>query len=177
MVKEIVVCDRCGMQLGDNEKINCITIGQWERGSETSDECDLEHYDFCKECLDSVIRFIKFNPKTVPEIPKLAIGGVIKSDQIKAENIIIQSEPEATKIILPLKQKKKKVAPEQPTKSRRIIDYGKIIALANAGWDNKKIGEEMGMTPQQVSDAKWKAKKKMAAVNEGDEKNASVGSD
>lgn len=34
---------------------------------------------------------------------------------------------------------------------RRKIDYGKIMALHNAGWNNAKIADEMDMTKESVA--------------------------
>jgi len=45
-------------------------------------------------------------------------------------------------------------------KNRKRIDYGKIMALRNAGWSNKQIAEEMDMTPGNVAVAISTYKKK-----------------
>lgn len=42
---------------------------------------------------------------------------------------------------------------EEGTKTRKRIDYGKIMALKKAGWDNGKIADEMGMTKAAVATA------------------------
>lgn len=46
-------------------------------------------------------------------------------------------------------------------KTRQRIDYGKIMALHNAGWNNSKIADEMGMTYNAVATAISTYKKKM----------------
>ena len=48
---------------------------------------------------------------------------------------------------------------EQPKVQRKRIDYGKIMALKNAGWDNGKIADEMHMSKASVSQAVSKCKK------------------
>ena len=37
------------------------------------------------------------------------------------------------------------------TKEKKKVDIGKIMALKNAGWTNKSIAEEMGMTQNAVA--------------------------
>ena len=46
-------------------------------------------------------------------------------------------------------------------KTRQRIDYGKIMALHNAGWSNQKIADEMGMTYGAVATAISTYKKKV----------------
>lgn len=46
-------------------------------------------------------------------------------------------------------------------KTRKKIDYGKIMALHNAGWSNQKIADEMGMTYGAVATAISTYKKKV----------------
>lgn len=46
-------------------------------------------------------------------------------------------------------------------KKRRRIDYGKIMALHDAGWNNAKIADEMGMSKASVATAISVHKKKM----------------
>ena len=54
--------------------------------------------------------------------------------------------------------------PAKPTKkppAKRRVDYGKIMALKNAGWSNAKIADEMGMTQGAVATALSAYRKKM----------------
>ncbi|MCM1090565.1 MAG: hypothetical protein NC092_04580 [Butyrivibrio sp.] len=53
---------------------------------------------------------------------------------------------------------------EKPRK-RNPIDYGKIAALRNAGWGNKEIADEMGMTRKDVATAICKCRKR-GLINE-----------
>ena len=50
---------------------------------------------------------------------------------------------------------------EKPRK-RNLIDYGKIEVLRNAGWDNKEIADELGMTRKDVATAICKCQEKGA---------------
>lgn len=45
-------------------------------------------------------------------------------------------------------------------KAQRRIDYGKIMALTNAGWTAKQIADEMDMSVDAVYVARNKTKKK-----------------
>lgn len=46
-----------------------------------------------------------------------------------------------------------------PTRRKKKIDIGKIMALKNAGWKVKDIADEMHMEPQAVSNAIWRHNK------------------
>lgn len=48
---------------------------------------------------------------------------------------------------------------------RKRIDYGKIMALRNAGWSNEKIADEMHMTKASVATAISTYKKKCSGGN------------
>ena len=43
-----------------------------------------------------------------------------------------------------------KPTPEKPKKKEKSLDAGKVMALHQAGWDNDKIADEMGVTARQV---------------------------
>lgn len=51
--------------------------------------------------------------------------------------------------------------PKKERKKRNTVDYGKITALYKAGWSQKKIAEEMGVTPTSISMALKRYKDKM----------------
>ena len=63
---------------------------------------------------------------------------------------------------------------EQPKVQRKRIDYGKIMALKNAGWDNGKIADEMHMSKASVSQAvsKYKKMKMEGNLDEAENKGA-----
>ncbi len=68
----------------------------------------------------------------------------------------IKTNPEAMKV---------KIEPEEKpeTKEKKKVDIGKIMALKNAGWTNKSIAEEMGMTQNAVAVQICTFRKKQAA--------------
>ena len=85
---------------------------------------DAKYLDLCVECtrdLDSFLQKQSVPEKRKPYIPP------------KSEDLPKQEE------------EKKKPGP------KRKIDYGKIEALANAGWRNVQIAEEMNLSSGQVS--------------------------
>ena len=62
----------------------------------------------------------------------------------------------------------KEAKAEKPNKlGARRIDYGKIMALRNAGWTAKAIAEEMNMTETAVYQAISKYKKSQREAEEG----------
>lgn len=59
----------------------------------------------------------------------------------------------------PLKEiKPKKV---KGTGEKRVVDYGKIVSLYNAGWSHKKIAEEMGVSANAICVALKRYKNKI----------------
>lgn len=61
-----------------------------------------------------------------------------------------------------------KTQPNQEEKTvRQKIDYGKIMALHNAGWNNAKIADEMDMTKESVAVAICNYKKKLKERGNG----------
>lgn len=50
---------------------------------------------------------------------------------------------------------------KKPAKKRNAIDYGKIAALYRAGWSQKKIGEEIGVSQNAISVALIKYRKNL----------------
>ncbi len=161
IVKHVIICDRCGKQLVTGEKIGYVAVHQrLEVHGDAVNKNEFEEMDFCEKCLCDITRYVACGPA---EMEGFGNDGLTALRDGK----------------IPEKEEKKAaVAPAQTKKTqRRSIDYGKILALSDAGWDNKKIAEEMGMTCQQVSDAKWKAKKKREAgeLRLGDDYDGRVG--
>lgn len=132
-----IICDKCGVDLSDNNKIGKIQIRlhesqdydtQFRVFDIPSDDIpyqliagENEHY--CEKCVEEILEFIHTMPDT---------------DQ------------------------KKEIVKVEKTKKKRVwkqIDYGKIMALKNAGWDNEKIAEEMRMTKSSVAQAICRCKK------------------
>lgn len=168
MVKYIILCDRCGRHqeaVSKMERVSIIYQGE------------LKNMDFCGNCLNDIKRYMeKGNRIDIGRYMgcgKNAAGRNGKSEEIQHnfQNGDTENKNEDTENGNTDTQKQngseekvngkpeKKVA--AVPKRRGKTDYGKILALANAGWDNAKIADEMGMTPQQVAGAKYAAKKKL----------------
>lgn len=151
IVKQVIICDRCGKQLLTGEKIGYVAVHErLEVHGDAVNTNEFEEMDFCEECLCAITRFVAFNPnrEMAGEEKTEPLGtGIISR---KKKKMLLEAEG-------------RKDAPvESDIKERKQIDYGKIMALSNAGWTNKQIAEEMGMILQQVYDAKYKARKKKA---------------
>ena len=84
---------------------------------------EAKYLDLCVECTRNLERFFQKPSATEQE----------SHIQPKSEDLPKQEE------------EKKKPGP------KRTIDYGKIEALANAGWRNVQIAEEMNLSSGQVS--------------------------
>lgn len=158
IVKQVIICDRCGRQLAAGEKIGYVAVHQrLEVHGDAVNKNEFEEMDFCEKCLCDITRYVACNPAGTAESEKDIVPQAVPMPEKAGKAVGLEEKAQQ-------KKKTAAVAPAQTKRTcRRSIDYGKILALSNAGWDNKKIAEEMGMTCQQVSDAKWKAKKKQEA--------------
>ncbi len=128
-----ILCDRCGAEIKPG-KIGYVALNfrEMPRGDFVADNM-FENFHFCSACMDGIADYIS-NP-----------GKNEKSET-------------------PTKEEPAKAATSEPDKAvkpRRRIDYGKIMALHNAGWNNAKIADEMGMTKAAVSTALSTYRKKM----------------
>lgn len=166
-----VVCDRCGAEIKADEKPGYISIRF--RNSAEGDfitENPFKYRHYCVACMGKVEEFIMSDPET----------GAVAEDEPMPE---AESKPKAAAKVRPkaiLREKPTDISSATPggeieqlelkPKGRRKTDFGKIMSLRNAGWNNKEIGEEMGMTANAVSYAVWSWKRKMAAKAAGDDK-------
>ena len=57
--------------------------------------------------------------------------------------------------------------PPEKKEGRKRVDYGKIMALRDAGWDNARIADEMGMSKNAVATAISVYRKKLAEIKKG----------
>lgn len=134
------------------------TIIFWKDDSKTVVKCQEGtepdfHAAFCAafvkhwfESSTRVNKVISEIPVTVLE-PKKKKTTPEKKPESQTE---VKTEPREAKEEAKTKQKepKEEAKPKKPvtssvTKKRNQIDHGKILALHNAGWDRKKIAEEM----------------------------------
>lgn len=155
MIKQIRICDRCKKRLFDDEKMELMAV---------ICKGELKIMDFCGKCMADVARYVTCAEESpdrksgeVKALEAVSQNGNTENRDGTEEKETRRSEKKAGK-----KTEKKTAAVPKPQKQpHRKMDYGKILALSNAGWDNAKIADEMGMTPQQVSNAKYVAKKKL----------------
>lgn len=89
----------------------------------------------------------------------VAVKTETASKQPEAETKLQENEPKQPEKLF--RAPKDGVLKPEAKKTRRKIDYGKIMALHNAGWSNQKIANEMGMTYNAVATAISNYKKKM----------------
>ncbi len=161
MVKHIIICDRCGRHQEAVSKMERVSI-IYQGG--------LKNMDFCANCLNDIKRYMeKGNRIDIGRYMgcgKDAAGRNGKSEETQHNfrngdtgngNRNIEKQNGREEKAKGKAEKKAAAVPERRGKT----DYGKILALANAGWDNAKIADEMGMTPQQIAGAKYTAKKKL----------------
>lgn len=186
-----VICDRCGAEMADSFPIGYISLNFKEglRGDLMLGN-PLENNHYCLGCMNEIQKFIK--PKLEIKLAEPAEGtSELNSIEADAETRTgdpelvaieepapeLKSEPEAEMHkpddieaapepdVQPGKPKTKKIV-IPAKKPRGTIDYGKIMALRNAGWSREKIADEMGMTLNAVSNAIYVYKKRLAEKEE-----------
>lgn len=126
MRKTVLICDRCGKEIPEGENPGYIYLGSRNRDNGDILQDSCE-FESNDYCEACMIEVTKY----------VACGAADAEDKKNTVKAVKAPKPEST---LP----------------RRKIDYGKIEALANAGWSNKAIAEEMGMTTKQITDARYR---------------------
>ena len=128
MRKITIICDRCGKQI-DKEAyrlLNCVI--DMTTGDNSNDirgfNLGAGTLDFCTECIAEVDKEIYMTYSRVKPIKKLV-------EEKKAE--VTQSSGNSV------------------GRKFKPLDDGKIKALREAGWSYDKIAEEMGCSPQTIS--------------------------
>ena len=155
MIKQVVVCDRCGKEIPEGKKIGYVAVFQrTEPMGDFVGNNEFSDMDFCEECLCEITKFVAVKTE-MPEMAKKEKLIVPAINEMLYTEANVQKKPNDAR-----KEHKVKtdVAAVAPAQSSKRIDYGKIKALSDAGWNAAKIAEEMGMTPQAVYDAKYKIK-------------------
>lgn len=149
-----IMCNRCGVDMTDDKAFGEITIKAHESPDfDTSfrwiiGESEGEHY--CEKCMEEITEFIR-DPGQFAKALLAPVGAAeppddkIPSDAQEGSGRENQRAQGATE-----------------KKARKKIDYGKVMALKRAGWDNAKIADEMGMTKASVATAISTYKKKLA---------------
>ena len=118
-----IICDRCGEEIPDAGYYGYIALHYREQYDCDSvyGENEFEKWHLCRDCMNEIREFIKFRPAQ-EKIP------VPAAEQPKAGKVNLDNF-EAV-----------------PVRRRRKVDYGKILALADAGWPVKKIASEMNVS-------------------------------
>lgn len=156
-MKEIIYkCDRCGKLItGKVYYIDFEPFYDQSDGMLAADDrkIDVEEADFCDSCINEIFEFIRQKPiaKMCAKADKLLVAGLEAGIQAAAA----PDDPEETAA----PEIEAGGVPEVKPKTRKKVDYGKIMALHNAGWDRKQIAEEMGMTENAVYQAMLRYKK------------------
>lgn len=161
MVK--IYCNRCNKELDRNNKIGYIALYYRRQylGDFVGDN-QYEDMDFCTECMDAFKTFLTGvqTEESVAKQPKLLPDPWEEAGaQPETESEPQKSEADQHKELF--RAPKDGTTKPEGKKTRQKIDYGKIMALHNAGWDYKKIADEMGMTNGSVATAISTYKKKM----------------
>lgn len=128
------------------------TIIFWKDGSKTVVKCQEgtepdEHAAFCAAFVKHWFESSTRVNKVISEIPVTVLEPKKRktTPEKKPENQTkVKTEPKEAKEEAKEEAKTKKPVTSSVTKKKNQIDHGKILALHNAGWDNKKIAEEMG---------------------------------
>jgi len=137
---QITKCDRCGAEI---EKTKSKFRVQIEDKMCLAEDEVIE--DLCDHCRNELCRFLSM-ADYYWDTHDPSGGDLPAEDQARQQE---KNDKE-----------KKKGTP------RRTVDYGKLLALRNAGWSLKKIAEEVHMTESGVSLAIRKAKEEKLK-NEG----------
>lgn len=139
MVKTVYYCDKCGKEI---EGAPCVV--RFTSSVLTSSN------DFCEECYALAAAALEcWMSEEEPEVVEEYVTETLEEEE--------EEEPE--------KEEEPEEEEEQPEplskarKERKEIDRGKIMALTRAGWDARKIADEMGCTQQTVYQVRWLAKK------------------
>lgn len=179
-----ILCDRCGSEMTNSSLIGYLSLNFKEGLDGDLMRNPLENNHYCMSCMSKIHEFIDARPnielaepaqlelsepgKAEPELVPDAEPGETESDMLPEPapeplpEVKAESEPmPKTKAKSTVKPPDMLSASPEPNKpKRRTIDYGKIMALKNAGWSREQIADEMGMTPNAVSNAVYMYNKK-----------------
>lgn len=156
MRKTVILCDRCRKEIeGLPIMIQPVTTDR-ETGDIAEDwrPDEFKKTDYCEECAERIMAVAVgmvenkgfrslFSEKSTQQ-PVIRAGAVVEESDQKADEASQTSADEAE---------------QEPVKTKRALDIGKIMALKDAGWSNEKIAEEMGSTPGTIAVYVCKARK------------------
>lgn len=161
MVK--VYCNKCRKELEPNKWIGYISL-QYKMTYKDEPQGDNPYKDmhYCPDCINRVKKFLDESPTEKPAEHD-------ENAEISPKQPQTVSEPQEKETNKPqelFRVPKDVIKPPETKTTRKRIDYGKIMALHNAGWSNQKIADEMGMTYAAVATAISTYKKKMGGGKE-----------
>lgn len=150
-----IVCDRCGQDVGTD-----IGYIAWNfRGDTIGDTMLLENEfkdcHFCGDCMSAIKDFVQnakhVRPAAVQKAAEEATAVYDDMEGLRDPTAELSGkETEST-----VNQKKE----NSGGKADKKIDIGKIMALRKAGWSNRNIASDMGLTPEAVANAVYRHKK------------------
>lgn len=142
------VCDHCDCTVPADAKLYLFEIGLFDRDVEEIKMPDDDFTDcvLCEDCVKEVRAWLfneelKEQPAPAPEISASEKEEFNKVTEEMIDNLEDNVEAVAVEVV---KREKKKTGP------KKNIDYGKIWALKNAGWSQKKIADEMGCSEASI---------------------------
>lgn len=146
-----IFCDACGKEVKENKLyvVKVMPYGMYVGG--IGDKSDILVKEVCPSCADLIVQ--------EKETKVCERAGQDFWDTHDPSGGDLPAEDQARQQEENDKEKKKGTP-------RRTVDYGKLLALRNAGWSLKKIAEEVHMTELGVSLAIRKAKEEKSK-NEG----------
>ncbi len=174
-----IVCDRCKKKLDPGQRPGYVAldyINFREAGWDLAGANPCERMHFCWDCMDKIRHFVMKPPESMCELLEIACG-LMESMSGPRESVIevpeyatelleslnesletVNGSPENVSgspenVSVPEKTVTEPDPPEQKKEGRKRVDYGKIMALRDAGWNNARIADEMGMSKAAVATA------------------------
>ena len=166
-----IVCDRCKKKLDPGQRPGYVAldyINFREAGWDLAGANPCERMHFCRDCMDKIRHFVMKPPESMCELLEIACG-LMESMSGPRESVIEVPEY-ATELLESLNESLETVngSPENVSGSPENVsvpeNYGKIMPLRDAGWDNARIADEMGMSKAAVATAISVYKKRQGGV-------------
>ena len=154
----IITCDRCGQIIQQGIKPWAFAICNSDTG-EPYPGNPFKGWDFCLECKDEIIEFMKKQERDpVPETPEeKMLVSIAKSIEVPEKKFTSVAEKMARN------NAKRKAIEKQADASNNApkgIDKGKVVALRKAHWSIVKIADEMGCSQQRIGQILQEMKQK-----------------
>lgn len=154
-----VFCDMCGKDISTASKIGRLAWSfRGQDGASQGGVFAASHY--CERCMDEISSFAKGRPSPAGEGQEGASQEIVGDTLKKRNNVPKAGEENPNGQGCTQDPGGKAPGLGKQAGKRKKIDYGKIMALRKAGWDNARIAEEMCMTKASVATAISTYKKK-----------------